>query len=94
VERRRGFDRLLVELSLAVGTALPRYPLWLALHEAGLDPEALGPADAPQVCETVVPAFLAARGLRLRDHQGHRLRRTLERFDPRFPPPEERFARG
>ena len=39
--QRRRFDHLTVEISLAVDRNLPRYPLWLALKELGLEPEGL-----------------------------------------------------
>jgi hypothetical protein len=90
---RRRFDHLHLELSLAVGERLPRYALWLAVHDAGLDPERLSRDDALDFLQDGAPGFLARRALRVpRGRTGRRLRRNVARFDPALPTPEERFA--
>ena len=89
---RRRFDHLFAELSVAVGQRLPRYDLWLALHESGVDPETLTRRELLGLCEGVLPAFLAARGIALSPRRGRALRRELHRYDPARPTPYERFA--
>jgi len=86
---RRGFDFLHGELSVALGAAVPRYPLWVALHESGRDPEALDREDLLTFCHRDLQPFLHARCLVLPDRAGKRLERSIQRFDPRFPTPEE-----
>lgn len=89
---RRRFDHLIVELSVAAGRRLPRYALWLALHEAGWNPERLSRDGALAFCDGPLEPFLARRGLRLTRRAARRLRRAVARFDPRVLRPEERFA--
>lgn len=90
---RRRFDHLVMELSVATGRTLPRYPLWLFLQECGWDPESLSRADTLAFSEGPLETFLETRGLRLGRGAARRLRRALERFDPRLPTPDERLAR-
>jgi hypothetical protein len=89
---RRRFDHLFVEASVAVDRLLPRFELWMAFHEAGLDPEALSRDDAVGFCRARLPDFLTTRGLALRPRAAQRLEREVARFDPRHPTPYERFA--
>lgn len=89
---RRRFDHLFAEISVAAGVRVPRYALWLALHEAALDPEALSRDAALTFCDGPLGAFLRAHGLALAPHRARELRRTVARFDPRHPTPYERFA--
>jgi hypothetical protein len=79
---RRRFDHLFAEVSLAAGRLVPRYPLWLALHEAGCDPEGLSRAAALSFCRSRLPRFLREHGLALRPAAARRLLREVERFDP------------
>jgi hypothetical protein len=90
---RRRFDHLVLELSLILGRALPRYPLWLRLHEAGFDPEDLSRDELLAFCGPPLEHFLAERGLALRLHQRRRLARAIGRFDPSLPAPEEHLER-
>jgi hypothetical protein len=90
---RRRFEHLVVELSLELDALVPRYRLWLALHEQGLDPDALTREDLLAFCAGPIDGFLRAHGLRLRDRARRRLLATLARFDPRHPTPYERVAR-
>jgi hypothetical protein len=89
---RRRFDHLFAEASVAAGRLLPRLRLWLALHEAGFDPEAFTRDEAVSFCRDRLPALLAAEGLALAPRAARRLERTVARFDPRHPTPYERFA--
>jgi len=90
---RRRFNHLVVELSVAVGSLLPRYALWLRMREVGLDPEDLSREEALAFCDTPVTEFLAEQGFALPLPARRRLRRAIERFDPALPTPEERIAR-
>ena len=76
------FNYLFVELSISVGVRLPRYALWLQLHDLGLDPEHLRLVDALAFCDGPAETFLADRGhtLSRRDHR--KLRKSMARFDP------------
>lgn len=90
---RRRFDHLFVEVSLAVDALVPRYALWLHLHELGWDPDALTRDQAAAFCDGPLRGFLAERGFRLSQRAARRLRRSVERYDPRVRAPEEHFAR-
>jgi hypothetical protein len=87
------FDHFHAELSVQVGRLVPRYALWLGLREAGVDPERLTRDQALAFCRERLPAFLAARGLRLAPRPARRLERELRRFDPVRPTPYEQAAR-
>ena len=89
---RRRFEHLVVEMSLALGLQVPRYPLWLFLHERGFDPEQLSAVGVLAFCNGPLTGFLADRGLALRPRQLRRLRRAVRRFDPAVPTPCERLA--
>jgi hypothetical protein len=90
---RRRFEHLVVELSLALGQAVPRFRLWQALHDAGCDPERLEREQAVAFCDARLAGFLAGLGRSLEAGAARRLRRRVARFDPRYPTPEEVFAR-
>jgi hypothetical protein len=90
---RRRFDFLVTELSVAVGRVVPRYALWMLLHEQGWDPVQLGRDQLLCFHDGHLPGFLADQGLALSEREGRRLRRRLVRFDPRHPTPEETMAR-
>jgi hypothetical protein len=89
---RRRFDHLFAEASVAAGRLLPRFELWMACHELGLDPEALTREQAVGFCRSQLPGFLAGLGLGLAPRAARRLEREVSRFDPRHPTPYERFA--
>ena len=89
---RRCFDHLFCEISLTVGTPVPRYRLWLHLHESGLDPESLTAESAAAFCGDPLADFLAGIGIHIRRRELRRLRRTIARFDPQLPLPDETFA--
>lgn len=89
---RKRFDHLVIEISLAVGRRIARYPLWLHLHELGLDPESLTPEGAAAFCRAELRPFLTSRGLHLKPRAERRIERAVRRFDPRVPTPEERLG--
>jgi hypothetical protein len=90
---RRFFEYLLVELSVSVGTRLPRYALWLRLHDLGWNPEALEQADVLAFCDGPMEDFLADRGFQLSPRAQRRLRKALAKFDPLRPLPHEILER-
>ena len=90
---RRRFDHLVLEISLAVGERIPRYPLWLRLHELGWNPEQLSGQAAIAFCGAPLTRFLADHGLAIPPHARRRLERNLRRYDPAILTPYERMAR-
>jgi len=92
VDRRR-FEHLHVELSLAADRNLPRYALWLALREQGLDPEDLEAEEVEEFEARHLDAFLAEQGVALRPRQRRRLRRRLRDYDPAHETPYDWMAR-
>lgn len=89
---RRRFDHLVIELSLALGRRVPRYDLWLRVHDNGLDPERLSRESAVSFCRGPLSRFLADHGLRLSGRARRRLERSVRRYDPALPTPYERMA--
>lgn len=90
--RRRGFDHLVGEISVAVGRRVPRYPLWLRLRAHGFDPEQLDRASAIAFCEAPLEGFLWEYGVSLPARELQRVRRSVRQFDPDHPTPYERMA--
>jgi hypothetical protein len=90
---RRGFDRLFAEISVGVGRIVPRFALWLRLHEHGLLPNRLSRAEAVAFCREALPDFLREHGIELDAAAARRLERALRHFDPQRPRPEEWLAR-
>ena len=91
--RRRRFDHLFEELSVALDRLAPRYALWLHMGEAGLDPEQLSRDEAIDFCELHLTEFLDDEGLWLSPGRRRRLQREVARFDPERPTPYEHMAR-
>jgi hypothetical protein len=89
---RSRFDHLAAEVSVAVGTRIPRYPLWLRLHELGADPEALTRQAALAFCEGPLVRFLVDHGLWLTPRAQRRLLKSVARFDPLRLSPADRLA--
>jgi hypothetical protein len=89
---RRRFDHLYVALSVAAGTRLPRYALWVDFQERGCNPEQLSSAEALAWIDGAMDGFLGPQGHQLQHRRKHRLRRDVARFDPAVPTPEERIA--
>jgi hypothetical protein len=92
MERRR-FDRLVVELSVALDRWVPRYALWQHVHDAGLDPERWTGAQAERFCLLELPRWLRRQGFALAEPRLAKLARTIGRMDPALLTPEEHFAR-
>jgi hypothetical protein len=90
--QRRGFDLLFTELSVAVGSLIPRYPLWLRLHALGYDPERLDRASVLAFCGEQLEAFLFEYGVYLPRREMQRVRRRIRSFDPDLPTAYERMA--
>jgi len=90
---RRRFDRLVMELSVALDRWVPRYQLWQAVHAAGFDPERWSGAEAERFCTHELPRWLRCNGFSLAEPRVQKLARTLARFDPSRLTPEEHFAR-
>jgi hypothetical protein len=82
--RRIRFNQLVAEISRLLGRALPRYGLWLRLHELGYDPETLSRRECLRFCERELESFLGERGLALPARAQRRLLRT---FGGDVPPP-------
>ena len=90
---RRRFNHLVLEVSLAVGQRIPRYPLWLRLHELGWNPERLSAQATIAFCGAPLTRFLADHGFALSPRARQRLERNLRRYNPALPTPYERMAR-
>jgi hypothetical protein len=91
--RRRRFDHLILEISLALNRNLPRYPLWITFKELGMDPEFLTREAVIEFCDEHLADFLARLGYVLPPRRIRRLQRAVARFDPALPTPYERMAR-
>ena len=91
--KRRLFDHLFVEVSVEVGQRIPRYALWLRLHDLGCDPEALSVEEALAFFDVSLDPFLEERGFWIAPRSRRRLRKSIARFDPARRTPEEVFAR-
>ncbi len=89
---RSRFDHLAVEVSVAVGTAIPRYLLWLHLHETGADPEALSRDAVIGFCKGPLPHILSDRGFWLSPREKRQRLKRVTRFDPEQPSPADRLA--
>jgi hypothetical protein len=90
---RKLFNHLFVELSLSIGTRVPRYALWLELHDLGWDPESLQVTEALAFCDGPMEGFLSNRGMRISRRGRKRLRKALANFDPTRSLPHEIFER-
>ena len=89
---RRRFDNLHIELSVELRVAVPRFDLWMELHECNIDPEHLTHEGAMAFCDGPLESFLHSSGLSLPPRKLRRLSRKIERFDPTVLTPYERFA--
>ncbi|MGH7287130.1 MAG: hypothetical protein ACREI8_03830 [Myxococcota bacterium] len=90
---RRRFDRMVVELAVLLDGRVPRFSLWQAVHAAGYDPEQWSAAQAERFCSVELPRWLRLHGHALAEARVTKLARTVGRFDPALPTPEEHFAR-
>lgn len=89
---RRRFDNLHIELSVALGVAVPRFELWIELHKYDIDPERLTREDTMAFCDGPLESYLHRCGLSLRPRTLRRLCRKVRKYDPAIPTPYERFA--
>lgn len=92
---RRRFDHLVEELALAVRSSVPRYALWMHLHETGADPDHLSHSDAIAFCQDDAKRFVGAHGHRLGRRAHRKLLRHVEFFAPDVDRPDVVFhSRG
>ena len=89
---RTRFDHLATEVSVAVGARIPRYPLWLRLHDLGSDPEDLSRDQAVDFCEGALVHFLVDHGFWLSPRARRKLVKIVSRFDPDRPSPSDQLA--
>jgi hypothetical protein len=90
---RRYFEHVYNELCVAANRRISRYDLWLVVWEGGRDPDELGPDQARYFVEHNLEAFLLEEGVALDRRTRRRLERSILRFDPRHPTPEEWMLR-
>jgi hypothetical protein len=88
---RRLFEHLFAEISVAAGTQVPRYALWLELNDLGWNPDAITKKQALTFLDREMPSFLDECGLEIEPRASRRLRRLIARFNPEHPTPYERF---
>lgn len=91
---RRVFNRLVVEVSLAVGHFISRYALWVYMHEHDFDPEQMTSKDAARFCGVPLRRFLAEQGVRLDPGGLQRLERQIRRINPYRADPYDRVEGG
>jgi hypothetical protein len=88
---RRVFNRLVIEISLAVGHCVSRYALWMTMHELDIDPEQMTAQDAAGFCGAPLRRFLAAQGIRLEPGELHRLEKQIRGINPYRADPYDRI---
>jgi hypothetical protein len=86
---RRYFEHMYKEICVAVNRRVSRYDLWLRVWESGGDPDDLTGPQAHIFVERHLSPLLAEEGLRLEGRPRRRLEKSILRFDPRHPTPEE-----
>ena len=91
--KRRRFDHMVVELSVLLDRWVARFALWQAVKEAGYDPESWSGTQAERFCTIDLPRWLRHQGQAVPEARLARLARSVARFDPALPTPEEHFAR-
>jgi hypothetical protein len=87
---RRVFNRLVIEISLAVGHCISRYALWMYVHELDLDPEEMTAQDAAGLCGLPLRRFLAAQAIRLEPGELRRLESRIRKINPYRADPYDR----
>ena len=88
---RRIFNRMVIEISLAVGHCVSRHALWVLMHERKVDPEQMGSEEVAAFCGLPLRRFLASQGLRLSPLDLQRLERQLRGINPYRPDPYDRL---
>ena len=86
---RRYFEYLYTEICLAVNRRISRYALWLLVWESGGDPDDLSPLQARVFIEHHLSALLSEEGLHLEGRARKRLEKSIIRYNPDHPAPEE-----
>lgn len=87
------FDHLFAEISVAAGIRIPRYALWLELHDLGWNPDTMKTEQALAFVDGTMGSFLANRQLAVAPRAMRRLRKLIGRFNPDHPTPAEIFER-
>jgi len=90
---RRYFEHIYIELCLAANRRLSRYDLWLLVWESGNDPDDMTGAHAAHFVEHDLSGVLEEEGVRLGKRARRRLEKSILRFDPHRPTPEEWLER-
>ncbi len=90
---RRRFDHFYIELCCALDRRVPRYSLWLELHERGLDPEQLSRTALLTFFDGHLDAFVACQGKAFEARSRRGLRNCLASYDPRVATPCEIMER-
>jgi hypothetical protein len=88
----RYFDHIYSEISVAVGRRVSRYDLWLAIWNAGGNPDDLNPKQVRAFLDDELTDFLSEEGFTLDGRARRRLEKRLLGFDPHYPTPEEWFS--
>ena len=91
--QRRYFEHLYNEICVAANRRISRYDLWLLVWESGGDPDELTTERAHYFVANNLSALLAEEGVCLERRVRRRLERSILRFDPRHPTPEEWIVR-
>jgi len=86
---RRYFEYVYSEICLAVNRRISRYGLWLLVWESGGDPDDLSSHQAREFVEHHLSTLLAEEGLRLEGRRRKRLEKSIIRYNPDHPTPEE-----
>ena len=87
---RRIFNRMVIEISLAVGHYVSRHALWMWMHGRQVDPEQMTGEEVAAFCGLPLRRFLASQGLRLDPVDLQRLERQLRGINPYRPDPYDR----
>lgn len=90
---RRYFDHLYAELCVAAGRRVSRYAVWLRVWESGGDPDDLTAHQARTFLAEHLDALLREEGAPLGARERRRLERSILRFAPDHPTPEEWMTR-
>jgi len=88
---RKIFNRMVIEISLAVGHFVSRNALWVLMHERGVDPEQMTAEEVAAFCGLPLRRFLASQGLRLEPAGVQQLERQLRGINPYRPDPYDRI---
>jgi hypothetical protein len=90
---RKRFDHFYIELCCTLDQLVPRYALWLEMQDRGMCPDELDGHELLAFFDRYLNGFLARRGTLVPSRSRRRLRRRLERYDPRVATPYELMER-